>query len=135
MLYIWAMKFSLVFFPFCITLPTTIFDGYTHVKQIDREKERGREVVGMIKCAFKVSPKYGCLCPKTDMLRMKSAKFVFVHKCVELYIYYISMRLAIIPFLHSSSHTHIIQQQQKKKQTFAILSALHIVVNGFVCFV
>lgn len=109
-------------FPFALLCQQPFSMALLSASESENDVER---VVGMIKCAFKVSPKYGCLCPKP--IRMKSAKFVFVHKCVELYILYLyeachhTLLLSLSLYL---PHTHIMYST-KKTQPFAVLSALH----------
>lgn len=72
------------FFSLCIILPTTIFDGYT---EEDRGREKERVSSSNDKMRIQSVAKIRLSLPKP--IRMKSAKFVFVHKCVELYILYL----------------------------------------------
>lgn len=106
-------SFRLAFFPF---LPTNIFNGYT---SWERERERG-----MIKCAFKVSPKYGCLCPNRYEWKVQNS---YLCTSVLNYIYCISLwGLPSHPPALFLPPTRIMYGARKKKtQTFAILSALH----------
>lgn len=101
---IWAMKFSLGFFPF---LPTNIFNGYT---SWERERERG-----MIKCAFKVSPKYGCLCPNRYEWKVQNS---YLCTSVLNYIYCISLwGLPSHPPALFLPRTRIMYGARKKKNT------------------
>lgn len=106
-------SFRLAFFPF---LPTNIFNGYT---SWERERERG-----MIKCAFKVSPKYGCLCPNRYEWKVQNS---YLCTSVLNYIYCISLwGLPSHPPALFLPPTRIMYGARRKKtRTFAILSALH----------
>lgn len=94
------------------------------LRKTEAEREREKEwAVRMIKCAFKVSPKYGCLCLNRYEWKVQNS---YLCTSVLNYIYYISMRLAIanscsLPSTQKNKHLPFYQR--------------FIVVNGFVCFV
>lgn len=117
-------SFRLAFFPFALRCQQPFSMAILCVSERARERERER-VVGMIKCAFKVSPKYGCLCPNRYEWKVQNS---YLCTSVLNYIYCISLwDLPHHTLLLSCSRTLIkcIQRGRKKKQTFAILSALH----------
>lgn len=120
---IWAMKFSLGFFSLSANKH---FQWLYFVRARTRTWNDKMRIQSVAKIRLSL--------PKP--IRMKSAKFVFVHKCVELYILYLSMRLAITPSCSlPPSHSHNVRSKEEKKHKHLPFYQRFIVVNGFVCFV
>lgn len=99
---IWAMKFSLGFFSLSANKH---FQWLYFVRARTRTWNDKMRIQSVAKIRLSL--------PKP--IRMKSAKFVFVHKCVELYILYLSMRLAITPSCSlPPSHSHNVRSKEEK---------------------